>query len=179
MKWILWLVLCTPTAFAAEKSKTVCAARDLARKDCRLSMDSVSLRLLPDSVAWYDGTWHTVDEMPLKGKQSDWEKITFTKLAEEPILQLWIWDQGDEITGVQSLHWMVIDVEKRKFALLSEGVVRKRRPKAKVADAPDDAKTQYLYDAALPHGLKALKSRELEWTLGSEKKILKGAHHGI
>lgn len=158
---------------AGKNSRRGCLARDLARQDCELKDGGYTVRLLAETVTWNDGTWHTVEPLPLKDNQIAWEKMNFEILAGRPILQLWIWDKGDPQNQVQSLNWLTVDLSNRKFVLLAKGVVRKRRPKA-------DSKPQsYLYDGVLTHALKAQKSGELEWSLGNEKKILGKAEHGI
>ena len=55
----------------------VCSDRELRRRDCRLRVEGYSLRLLKDTIAWNDGTWRTVDDMPLKGDDFEWEKASF------------------------------------------------------------------------------------------------------
>lgn len=145
------------------KPKTECTAKDLARHDCRLYVDTYNLRLLKDTVAWNDGTWRTVDDMPLKGEGVQWEKANFRFINGWPILQLWIWDAGVGEAKVQSLHWYVADAEKRHFTILASGVVRKRRinPEKKL-----------IFDPMEPHELKPMKNGGLEWTLRNEKKLI-------
>lgn len=144
------------------KGKTACSARELKRQDCRLTVGSYNLRLLKSTVAWDDGTWKTVDDMPLKDEEAQWEKATFNFINGWPILQLWIWDAGVGEAKVQSLHWYVADAEKRHFTILATGVVRKRRGK--------------LMDPMEPHQLKATKDGGLEWTLKNEKKLIQRVH---
>jgi hypothetical protein len=169
MRWIVLLLLITLNAHAADKK--VCTARELRRQDCRLKIGARDMRLLLESVAREDGVWHTVDQMPLKG---DWEKMTFDILDGRPILQMWIWDQGSGESQVQSLHWYVTEADRGKLGLLSEGVVRRRRVKAK------EPKVEYLYDAWEKHALKARKGGGLDWQLGTQSKVLhKGEANGI
>lgn len=186
MGLILTLFVLSSSVCAAGKEKLTCTAKELARFDCRLTSANYNIRILPQTIAWSDGTWHTVDPMPLKGEAVGWEKIEFKFLNGWPILQLWLWEKGFSETEVQSLHWYVADAEKRKFTILSEGVVRKRRlqpaePPAPPAEggaaakkiaAKPPPKAKFLYDAWEPHALKALKDGSLEWTLGSQKKIV-------
>lgn len=184
----------TLSLFAAEtKPKGTCHAKELKRQDCRLSAKSYELRLLGKTVAWTDGTWHSVDPMPLFGEGVVWEKVNFAFLNHQPILQVWLWDKGVGEAQVQSLHWYVMAAEKRRFQILSDGVVRRRHQKEKV-DVPVDAvpptktaessapvkKPQFIYDKMETHSLKALKSGELEWSLGAQKRKLQlGDSHGI
>ncbi len=147
-------------AWAAVKGKTNCSVKELARQDCRLTVGAYNLRLLKDTVAWDDGTWKTVDDMPLKDEGVQWEKATFNFINGWPILQLWIWDSGVGEAKVQSLNWYVADAEKRHFTVLARGVVRKRRLNPLVMDAME------------PHQLKPTKDGGLEWTLKNEKKLI-------
>ncbi len=168
MLWTLALAL-TIHAHAADKS--ACSSRELSRRDCRLSSGAHKMRLLPDTIARDDGVWHTVDEIPLNG---DWEKIRFEKLGGRQILQLWIWDQGAGEVTVQSLHWYVAEAGKSKLRILAEGVVRRRRMN------PEQKPAKYIYDAWEKHELKAQKSGDLAWKLGTQSKILKPeVHNGI
>lgn len=174
--WISTLLLvnswgASPNAKSNAKAKTTCNAKEIQRQDCRLTVDTYNLRLLKDTVAWSDGTWHTVDDLPLKGDGTEWEKIRFEFLNGWPILQLWIWDAGAGENKVQSLNWYVADAEQRKFTVVATGVVRKRRPHK-------DAK-KFSYDAMEPHALKPLKDGTLEWTLKQEKKIIGRVAHGV
>jgi hypothetical protein len=163
---------------AAEKrEKLQCSSKELLRQDCRLSSRGYSIRLLGRTVVWNDGTWHTVDPLPLEKETVEWERVNFQFLAGRPILQLWFWGDGLGETKVQSLHWYVTDGEKRKFTILSEGVVRKRRQEPpKPIEGFDKPKVlpkpKYLYDGWETQSLKALPHGNLEWRLGDKKKLL-------
>lgn len=174
---MLWMI---PILWAASPIDK-CQPKELKQFDCRLSVDTYNLRLLKDTVAWDDGTWHTVDDMPLKGDGVLWERAEFGFINGWPILQLWLWDAGVGENKVQSLHWFVADAEKRHFTILAQGVVRRRRPhKAAVVDG-EVAKflDKYSYDKMEPHALKPLKSGGLEWTLKDEIKRIERVKHGI
>ena len=157
----LVLCFCNQSLALAPRSKLACAARELKSQDCHLYAGSYDLRLLKTTLAWNDGTWHTVDPLPLAGDGVEWDKVEFGLMAGRPILQLWIWDKGVGESKVQSLHWFTADAEKRKLTLLAEGVVRKRTPRGE--------KETPLYDRADPHGVR-LKGKRLEWWLGSKAK---------
>lgn len=166
---ILWFLpaICAAGPRAV-KARNSCTSRELSRQDCRLAQDTYDLRLLKDTVAWNDGTWHTVDDLPLKGEGIQWEKATFNFINGWPILQLWIWDAGVGENKVQSLHWYVADAERRRFTILAEGIVRKRRLKS----VPKAKPAEMIFDAMEPHALKPLKNGSLEWTLKTEKKLI-------
>ncbi len=153
-------------ADAAPKTKSVCGDRELARKDCRLVLRPYEIRMTQDTITWFDGTWRTVDDLPLKGEGVEWQKARFEILNGAPILQLWLWDPGQGETKVQSLHWYVTTARDRKLRILAEGVVRKRRQKVVNEDSD---KHQFIYDAMEPHSLKAVKGA-LEWKLRNETK---------
>ena len=189
------ILLLSPTTWAGPvANKSNCSARELRGLDCRLISGQYNLRLLEKTIAWSDGTWHTVDPLPLVGEGLEWEKVRFEIMGQRPILQLWLWDKGVGEAGVQSLHWYVCDVEKRKLTVLAEGIVRKRHLKvpppapepAPGAPPPKAGKTaatavlapkgppprQFMYDTMEPHALSLLKNGKLQWTLG-------GTSHGI
>lgn len=175
MQWSVVFFFIFSTAVWAKPSKLVCKRKELARQDCRLVYKGHELRLLSASIAWHDGVWHTVDEMPMKGDGVQWEKVKLEIFKDWPVLQLWLWGPGAGETKVQSLHWYVIGPSKQKLNRMAEGVVRKRRRKL---DSPEE-KPVYTYDASEKHSLRALKGGNLEWTLGRNKKILERAKHGI
>jgi hypothetical protein len=195
MKFLALVLL--PLNLWAAANKNTCTAKELARQDCHLRAGGYELSLLEKTVAWNDGIWHTVDPLPLSGEGVEWQAMHFDFLGKHPILQLWIWDQGSGTAAgeamVQSLHWYVADAEKRKFTVLAEGVVRKRRlkvpavepkptpPAAKGTVPKPPPKPKYLYDAEEKQNLHALKDGRLEWSLGAQKKILEnvGGGHGI
>ncbi|MGE0527641.1 MAG: hypothetical protein AB7G93_07535 [Bdellovibrionales bacterium] len=175
---------------AATKDKQVCTATELKRQDCRLRSGDYEIRLLKETVTWKDGVWPTVENVPLVGPGTQWEKVRFELMKEWPILQLWIWDKGAGEAQVQSLHWFVTALEHRKLDLLAEGVVRKRRMRpldeeavgeAADGDGEGDSKAppKFLFDAWETHGLKMLKDGRLQWSLGRENQILERANHGI
>lgn len=193
-------LLLTALVASAAGPKLTCGSKELQRRDCRLMQGSYELRLLEKTLAWNDGNWHTVDPLPLTGEGIEWEKITFEIRDGRPLLQMWIWDKGVGEAQVQSLHWYVADAEKRKFTILSEGIVRKRRLKEHLVRADDPppvpvtvkkgsgkiipvVRPKYLYDAMESHSLKSLRGGTLEWTLGREKKIIEFENqekaHGI
>lgn len=162
MQWILLLAMAFPL-HAKSADKTVCTAREIRRQDCRLKIGERVLRLLPDTVAREDGVWHTVDQMPLKG---DWEKFRFEMMDGRPVLQMWLWDSGSGEPPVQALHWYVTEVNAPKMEILAEGVVRRRRVRAK------EPKIDFIYDAWEKHELKTRKGGGLEWQLGTQSKVL-------
>ena len=203
--YLLLIVFPLLTNARANPEKLNCTAKEIARQDCRLMSGSYNIRLLAKTVAWNDGTWHTVDPMPLNGEAVAWERAHFQFMNGWPILQLWLWEKGTSETQVQSLRWYVADAEKRKFTILSEGVVRRRRTEgvepppeepvvipvkgAKKAPAPVkkvvvNRGPVYIYDAWEPHGLKILKNGNLEWWISAQRKTFENKNkdqvkHGI
>lgn len=181
MTWIL--AFAAALALAAPKAnKDTCAKREIERRDCRLNAGTYNLRLTSETIARDDGTWHTVDPMPLKGEGVTWEKGVFEIHHGWPILQLWIWDTGSGEAKVQQLHWYVADAQKGELKILKEGIVRRRRMKP--ADPEDEAakkaKPEFIYDKWEKHSLKPRKDGKLEWNLNSETILLdKAGPHGI
>jgi hypothetical protein len=185
MRYLL-ILLISHAAFAKTeaavkpKEKLNCTDQELVRQDCHLVAGLYDIRLLPKTVAWSDGTWHTVDPMPLAGEAVEWERAGFRMLAGRPILQVWLWEKGFSETQVQSLHWFVADAEKRRLTILQAGIVRKRRPEEmpvapasdKKASVAKDVKKKYLYDGWEPHYVKGLPNGSLEWQLAGQKKII-------
>jgi hypothetical protein len=161
-------------AKAKLSEKTACTAREIQLQDCRLSSGTYKLRLLADTIARDDGTWHGVDSMPLKGEGTSWEKIHFKLFNGWPILQMWIWDKPAGEANVQQLHWYVGDVRNQtELQVLATGVVRRRRAKnVEVVEGKPAPKPVYTLDAMEPHSLKLRNDGRLDWSLGSEKKIL-------
>jgi hypothetical protein len=166
----LVLALLLTHAFAAGKS--ACTARELRGRDCRLAAGTYKIRLLSDTIARDDGTWHVVDPMPLKGDGVAWEKITFENQHGRPVLQMWLWDPGKGEAQVQSLHWFVADARPTALKIVADGVVRRRRMKPPPEEGDAKKKPEFLYDGWEKHGLKILKDGKFEWQLGQEKKIL-------
>ena len=160
---ILFLTMLAP---AALKPKLSCTPRELTQQDCHLTSGHYDLRLLKTTLAWNDGTWHTVDPLPLAGEGVVWEKVEFAHLGGRPILQLWIWDKGVGESKVQSLHWFTADAEKRTLTVLAEGVVRKRTPR--------EGKPP-LYDQTVAHGIRVIQGG-LEWHLGDKLKRVPALH---
>jgi hypothetical protein len=192
MRWALLSILIFYFPAFAKKSakasaKSICTARELIGQDCRVYSGSYQIRLLTDTIARDDGTWHTVDPMPLKGDGVTWEKVSFVIEHGQPVLQLWLWDKGIGETQVQALRWYVADARQGALKILSDGVVRRRRlkvleenpadPNVPVANVKPEEKKKlsFLYDGWEKHSVKVLKNRTLEWELGSHKKILEPA----
>jgi hypothetical protein len=177
-----WSALGYSKTTAKKKDKLECTAKDLKAQDCRLWTQGYTVQLLHGAVVWNDGTWHTVDPLPLKEQKVEWERVRFQFFGTHPILQFWFWGDGLGETKVQSLHWFVADAEKRKFTILSEGVVRKRRLEPlepETFDKPRDKnqKPKFLYDPLEKHGLRSVAKNGIEWQLGDEKKLLSFGHH--
>lgn len=170
-------------ALPESRDKTTCSRKDIVRQDCALQVGRDRLRLLAETLVWSNGTWHTVDQMPLKGDGTQWEKMQFQSFNGWPLLQVWIWGKGSGETQVQSLHWYVVDWIERKAHVRGEGVVRKRRMKQKAAvdggKGPVAPSPEYIYDGWETHGLKLQKNGAVEFSLGREKKILERTGHGI
>lgn len=147
--------------------------------DCHLHAGRYDVRLLPKTIAWNDGTWHTVDQMPLKGGAAAWEKMHLAILNGWPVLQLWLWDKGGNETEVESLHWIVGDlIPERAFNPVAEGIVRKRRqepvdpPPEEGAPVQPAKKPRFLYDTWETFKLSAGSKGTLVWELAGNKKII-------
>jgi hypothetical protein len=178
---LLLSLLLPHTAMAANKLS--CTAREIQRRDCKLNYVSYEIRLLPDTVVRDDGTWHTVDPMPLAGEGVDWEKIRVDVYQGWPVLQFWLWDKGTGEAQVQQLHWYVVDGQKANLKTLAENIVRRRRirPPEGEIDPEELKKTKpvFIYDGMEKHDLKVLKNGNLELSLGKTGKIIEKVKHGI
>lgn len=164
----------TKTTPAKTSGKASCSAREIQRQDCRLTLGSYKLQLLPETVSRFDGTWRGVGEVPLKGEGTSWEKMQFDLFRGWPVLQMWIWDKPSGEAGVQQLHWFVGDVSNRnEMQLLATGVVRRRRAKkVEVMEGKPAPKPAYTLDAMEPHSLKLRSDGRLDFVLGRERKIV-------
>ncbi len=160
--------LLIPTSFAAP-AKLTCSERELRGQDCRLGSGTYKIRLLAATIARDDGTWHTVDAMPLTGEGIVWEKITFDYQHGLPMLQFWLWDVGTGQAQVQSLRWYVTDARKGALNTIAQGVVRRRRLKP-AEDPTKNEKPVYLYDRWEKHSAQITKAGKIDWQLGSLKK---------
>src|SRR6516162_6178762 len=105
--WIL--AVATNMALAATVMKPDCLKRELTRQDCHMHVGRYDVRLLSKTIAWNDGTWHTVDQMPLNGEAVAWDRASLQIDEGWPVLQLWLWDKGVGESDVQSLHWYTGD----------------------------------------------------------------------
>ena len=138
-------------------------------------MGELHLDLLDKTIAWTDGTWRSVDPMPLSGEGIEWEKIIFTRLNAQIFLQMWIWDKGVGEMQVQSLRWFVSHLQSRKFHTLAEGVVRKRHLEQPLVAASGTAplpKPKYLNDTQEKHEFRPLKGNQFAWVLGTQSKTI-------
>lgn len=183
VEFVLALVFTHSFAVGAALAKSACSARELRGQDCRLTAGTYTVRLLNATVERDDGTWHTVDPMPLKGEGVTWEKVKFEVQHGIPLLQIWIWDAGKGQALVQDLHWFTTDARKGALKILAEGVVRRRRLKPqeeipvvpnpkKGAKVPEKKKPEFLYDGWEKHSAKISKNAHVDWELGPLKKNL-------
>ena len=161
----LWNVVLISTLAWSAPAKLKCTRRELKAKDCHLQQPPYNVDLLEATVAWPDGTWRTVEGMPLKGEGVEWERVSFELHKGWPILQMRIWDKGVGEANVQSLHWFVLDLSDRRLKTLAEGVVRKRR--ATLLEKPEDA------------GMKWLSGDRFEWHVGRQRKVIERERNGI
>lgn len=189
--WIaFWLI--TSLSFSAvgktlkgtSKTSAKCNAKSLKAQDCLLKAGTFEINLLSAAVAWNDGTWRTVEAMPLKGEGIEWDKISFEVKEGWPILQLWLWDSGVGEAKVQSLNWYVVDLADRKMKVLAQGVVRKRRLRKADVDAsgvedPKVKKPGFILEKTEEHHWKLLNAKRAEWRIGTDKKIIERPSHGI
>ena len=177
--WLFLALFLPLAATSGATDKLICTGKELSRFDCHLRLGIYNLRLLPMTIAWSDGTWHTISAMPLKGEAVAWEKVQFQMLNKHPILQLWLWDKSVTETQVESLHWYIMASEAKKMNALSDNIVRKRRlepapepPPATGAAPKNKAAAKYLYDAMDPHSIKSLKEGRLEWHWRDQSKVI-------
>lgn len=175
---LLFTLLFPHALFAAKKTadKPTCTKREIERQDCRLKVGNYSVRLLAETIARDDGTWRTVDQMPLKGEGVSWEKVRMDIFKGWPVLQLWIWDKGEGEAQVQNLRWFVTDIRKGDLKILNEGVVRRRRQKPIGPEgepvSKEPKKPKYIVDGWEKHGLSARKDGNLDWYLRDQKKVI-------
>lgn len=162
-------VLATDTGLTARawarSERTQCTARDLERQDCLLKKKPLELQLSSRKVAWSDGVWNKIDNLPFSGEGFVWEKIVLREIKKRAILQMWIWDLPAGEAQVQNLHWIVIEFRNHKMKVIAQEIVRKRHPKPR---SDEKEPVSYLNDPMDPHGLKEAKGDRLKWTHGEK-----------
>lgn len=184
----LWNVVLIAALAWSAPTKLKCTHRELKAKDCHLQSPPFQVNLLEATVSWNDGTWRTVEGMPLKGEGVEWELVGFELHDGWPILQMRIWDRGVGESNVQSLHWFVLDLSDRHLKTLAEGVVRKRHtppPAGEDAAVNADVKTKKtnlpktLLERPEDAGMKWLGKDRFEWHVGRQRKVIERERNGI
>jgi len=150
------LAIASPKMVA--KPHAQCSSKELARRDCELTLKPYKAQLSRLKVTWSDGTWTSIADAPLTEEKYQWDKVNFQKLNGRWFLQYWIWDDGKGEAKVQSLHWIVVELKDRRLIAHVDQIVRKREVRM-------TQPISYTYDRPLPHSLKKIKG-ELRWTAG-------------
>ena len=148
-------------AIKAPEPHVICSTKELKLRDCVLTLKPYEILVSRVKVKWSDGTWRSIADAPMPDEKFEWEKLKVDKIAGRWILQFWIWNSGRGEAKVQSLHWVVAELNERKYLPLLDQVVRKRKVRATTPVA-------YGYDDLIPHQLKPMKN-EIEWSVGRHK----------
>ena len=160
---LLLLLSLYPSFYSAARPHdphTFCTKRELARRDCNLKLRPFEVQLSKMKVTWSDGTWTSIADAPLPGDGNQWEKASLGKIGKRWILQMWIWDVGKGEAKVQSLHWVVAEMDEHISHIRVNEIVRKRKVKMTTP-------VTYSYDPFVKHNLK-LTGNVIHWTVGGK-----------
>jgi hypothetical protein len=137
-----------------------CSGKELKRRDCELSLKPYKTQLSSAKITWSDGTWTSIADAPLPGDKFDWEKVKIEKINNRYFIEYWIWDDGKGEAKIESLHWIVVELNERNALPQFDKIVRKREVRV-------TQPVSYSYDKMIPHALKKSKAG-LQWSVGKE-----------
>lgn len=145
----------------AEKAKGNCTSGEIQRKSCQLNWRGATYKFQVDNVSIFDGTWRKVEAIP-KGKElSSWSSLSLSTIGSRLFFELKAWDKPKTEAMIQSLHWLVVEIQQTSIILKLDRVIQKRRRD------PNNSKG-FLYDPKESHKL-SLQSGKVKWTSGANE----------
>lgn len=167
-RWGFLVIVCAifshgPMAWA----KTKCSKGENTRKNCRLTWKKASYQFLNNQLSIDDGVWKEVVQLPDVGEPSEWKSMRVFEKAGRRFFEWKVWSAPKTKIEIQSLHWVLLEIENTKTHLRLNQVIQKRRSMTK-QEADDSKKKKYLTDKMEKHRL-TVRGKKLKWRVGAEK----------
>lgn len=111
----------------AQNEKYECAQEALKKQDCLLLWQNYRVHFLKSKILIHDGTWRGIQEIPVAGEKSEWEKVQVHKLDGRWVLEMWVWSPPATEMALESLYWLVGEFKDQNLHFEVQEVVQYRR----------------------------------------------------
>lgn len=164
---ILLLIFIGPWAWASR----ACEAKSLKLKDCHLKLGEKKLHIWNDKV--FLSTNVERDMKPLPKSTRDWAFVRVSQKAGRSFLELGLWQTPQGESAVESLSWLVYEVQNGALVQRLNKVIQKRKkviPQAQGEGAVSTPfhRTEYKVDRKAKYGL-SVKNKKIHWRVSQEE----------
>lgn len=125
----LALAKATPSGKGAKKEtiKKTCSVKALRQKDCHLNNGAMKIQVWNDKIFLNDKINRDLKPLPLTGKDVEWQQINLLQLKDRYFLELYLWNEADPKTEVQSLYWFVLEIKGSQLLAKLNQLIQKRK----------------------------------------------------
>lgn len=162
-----------------KKSKAACSSHHLKVKSCVLDSLGLKVQVTESRISLYDGVWRSLEDFPLPGEDVEWKSVRLTQLGSRKLLELHLWDHPLGSVGIQSLVWIVYEIEGLQLTKQWQEVLQKRsvvqeknptteeRPRGQFENP---RKERYLYDKLEKSRMFIDKKSRLNFEIGPRRR---------
>lgn len=145
--------------------KMICKKKEKELKNCFLKFDNYKIQINKNHILLSDGVWRSIHDLPIQGKDTNWESLRIKKIGSHVFLEIKIWGKAQSILEIQSLNWFLLEINKKKLNKKISEIIQKRKLR-------EEGKP--LIDPIEKYGLKLMRNGKIKWWAGSQKGIIDG-----
>ena len=157
----------TPAKLTPSRPKLTCTKKELELKNCKIQSGAIELSFWKEKFSVTDQIRRRLYDWPYFHELSSWEKIQLYSTGPDHILEILVWGAPNEITSIQTQHWLIYKIQNENADLRVEKKVEKEVRKRKNLQ---DNRTQA--DRAPAFGVRKEGTNWI-WFFAREKGTLK------
>ena len=148
-------------------AKSNCVSKELKLMNCEIALKKAQYSLSKDSMRINDGTWRGVFYWPDAESVVEWHTTKLRELGGKRLLVTKVWKKEPSVPSLdlESLHWVIYEIQGTKVELKIDKIVQKRRRGAGSKEKPAG---DYMSGKLETHVLK-MQDDDVIWKLGHSK----------
>ena len=167
-KHVAFFILLTLGMTNSLWAKDACKKRHLVEKDCYLTLGKNKIQVWRDKIFLNNKGERDTQTLPLPSAEIDassveWSFVYGYEMKGHFILELGLWQPSQDLSDVETLMWIVYEVQKGSLLQQLKKSIQKRK-KLKSG--------KYKLDRILTHGL-VFKNHKTTWYVGRKKGSFK------
>ena len=152
------MLLCN-SAYGSNRKQ--CSSRELTEKSCLLKAWDYTIKLTKEKIILNNKVWRSLEKIPFTGDRTTWDSVLVTSLGSRRFLSIKVWDKPVGEADIQSLYWVLYELENGKVLLKVQQELQKRRWSGEGRSK--------LRDRRWRTALKKGRNGQVLWIVGNQK----------